>query len=69
MHASSIDGSAQTALQKLAGWAVDTNSIPDSVEHAARRLLMDQVGVSIAGGKALATIAPGETVGYVVVDG
>lgn len=60
MHASNIDNTAQTALQELAGWAVDTNSIPDSVQHAARRILMDQVGVSIAGGKRLTTIARGK---------
>ena len=59
MHASSMDGSAETALQVLAGWAVETTSIPETVEHAARRVLMDQVGVSIAGGKPLAPLARG----------
>lgn len=57
MHPHTLDN---TTLQTLAEWAVDTNSIPDSVEHAARRILMDQVGVSIAGGKRLMTIARGK---------
>ncbi len=52
-----MDGSPETALQVLATWAVDTNSIPDSVEHAARRVLMDQVGVSVAGSKPLEPLA------------
>lgn len=60
MHARHIDATAETALQQLAEWAIETNSIPDSVEHAARRVLMDQVGVSIAGGKPLTTISRGK---------
>lgn len=44
-------------LTTLAEWALTRDSIPESVEHAARRVLMDQVGVSHAGGKSLAPLS------------
>jgi 2-methylcitrate dehydratase PrpD len=50
----------QTALDEMASWAVATESIPDAVAHAARRVLMDQVGVSHAGVGRIAPLARGE---------
>ena len=46
-------------LQDLATWAVETHTIPDDAAHAARRILMDQVGVSAAGGKSIEPLAHG----------
>lgn len=51
--------STRALLRELASWGVGVDSIPPDVEHAARRLLMDQVGVSVAGGKSLAPLARG----------
>lgn len=48
-----------TVLRGMAEWAAGIDSIPSEVEHAARRVLMDQAGVSLAGGKDLAPLARG----------
>lgn len=40
-----------TVLEELASWAVATDAISEPAKAAARRVLMDQVGVSVAGGK------------------
>jgi len=48
-----------TTLGDLAAWAVGVDAIPTDVEHAGRRVLMDQVGVSVAGGKSVSPRAHG----------
>ena len=49
-----------TPLEELSDWAVRTDAIPPDVHDAARRVLMDQVGVSLGGAKALKTLVRGE---------
>lgn len=49
----------KAALTELAHWAVELDTIPARARHAARRVLMDQVGVSLAGGKQLDTLSTG----------
>jgi 2-methylcitrate dehydratase PrpD len=45
-----------TPLEELSDWAVRTDAIPSDVHDAARRVLMDQVGVSLGGAQALNTL-------------
>ena len=49
-----------TTLEGLSDWAVRTHTIPAGVRDAARRVLMDQVGVSLGGANALKTLVRGE---------
>lgn len=48
-----------SVLQELASWAVATRAVSDASAHASRRVLMDQIGVSLAGEKTLPTVATG----------
>ena len=49
-----------TPLEELSDWAVRTHTIPAGVHDAARRVLMDQVGVSLGGANALKSLVRGE---------
>lgn len=51
--------SATSPLHRLASWAVDSQEVPFEARHAARRLLVDQVGVSLAGALEI-PLMPGE---------
>jgi 2-methylcitrate dehydratase PrpD len=41
--------SMSTWLRDMARWVVDTRDVAPEARHAARRLIMDQIGVSLAG--------------------